>query len=562
MLTQLHIKNVAVIDETDVELGAGLNVLTGETGAGKSIVIDSINMILGERGGRDLVRHGSENALIQASFETQSEKALEFIDSYDASEGDGGIVLTRKISESGKSTCRLNSVLATSSAMRELGALLIDIHGQHDNQKLLAPSHHIEFLDGFAGDAARDAKEGYAEIYGRYTLLKRKLDELENGEEKRLERIEFLTFRCDELEKAALREGEEEELLAEEKLLSNAEDIIKSLSDAYTVLYDGEFTAYDALSSASRSLADAAAFADDLEERSNELTDILYAVGDIASDIRAKRDSLDFDPERLGEVQERLALISSLKRKYSGSVEDVLACYSQMSGELASLTDGGENAESVRAHLDECEKELAAAADKLSAVRMSAKERLETLVERELADLDMERVTFRVLIKKTDEYGRVGRDSVEFLIATNPGEPQKPLAKIASGGELSRIMLALKTVLADSDEVETLIFDEIDTGVSGRAAGKIAAKLCRIAKRKQVICITHLAQIACAADSHYLIKKDMDENSSSTHISLLDKEQRIEELSRILGALTVTDTTRSHAREMLAEAEKMKAELE
>ncbi len=560
MLTQLHIKNIAVIDESDVEFGSGLNVLTGETGAGKSIVIDSINMILGERGGRGLVRHGCDSALIQASFETRSKKALELAEDYDACDDDGGIVLTRKISESGKNVCRLNGALVTSAALKELGAHLIDIHGQHDNQKLLTPAKHIDFLDGFAGEKAETAKSKYIQKYTEYTNLKKRLEELENGEEKRLERIEFLRFRCDELEKAVLREGEEEELLAQEKLLANAEEIIRALSEAYTVLYDGEFTVYDALSSASGRVSDAAAYDEEMEETASELSDILYRVGDIASAVRSKRDSLDFDPERLIEVQERLALISSLKRKYGGEVSDILAQYEKMSGELDSLTDGGENAESVRMRLGECEKELEERAKNLTQVRMSAKERLEKLVERELGDLDMERVKFEVFAEQ-GQYCANGRDSVEFMIATNPGEPLKPLSKIASGGELSRIMLALKTVLADSDDVETLIFDEIDTGVSGRAAGKIAAKLCKIAKRRQVICITHLAQIACAADSHYLIKKETDEKSSSTHIELLDERQRAEELSRILGGLTVTETTRTHARELLHEAAAMKADL-
>lgn len=561
MLRQLYIKNVAVIDEAEVTFGEGLNVLTGETGAGKSIVIDSINMIMGERGGRELVRHGEKNALIQAEFESADKKASEIAENYDAEVIDGEILLARKIGENGKSNCRINSVLAPSGALREIGTQLLDIHGQHDNQALLSQAKHIGFLDSFAKDTVADAKAEYQKLYEEYTAISKKLNALVQGEAERLERIEFLTFRTDELEKANLQIGEEEELEAEENLLSNAEDVIKALSEAYAILYDGEFTVYDALSSASKRLSDAADFDGELTDDASRLSDILYETGDIASRIRERRDALDFDPARLAEIQERLALISSLKRKYGCEVEQILEKYEQMSTELDELTGGGESADSLRTRLCECEAELKKASDKLTKERNEAKVRLEKLVQGELCDLDMEKVKFVVDITPTDGFGKNGSDRVEFLISTNPGEPVKPLGRIASGGELSRIMLALKVVLADGDTVGTLIFDEIDTGVSGRAAGKIAAKLCKIAKRKQVICITHLAQIACAADNHFLIKKDMDENASSTHIILLDENERIDELARIIGGITVTDTALAHAREMCADAKKMKAEI-
>ncbi len=561
MLRQLYIKNVAVIDEAEVTFSEGLNVLTGETGAGKSIVIDSINMIMGERGGRDLVRHGEKNALIQAVFEPVNKNAADIAESYDADIDDGEILLARKIGENGKSSCRINSALAPSGALREIGTQLIDIHGQHDSQALLSQSQHIHFLDSFAKEAVGAAKEEYQKIYEQYSALSKKLNALVQNEAQRLERIEFLTFRTDELEKANLQIGEEEELVSEEKLLANAEDIIKALSEAYSILYDGEFTVYDALSSASKRLDDAADFDEEVSEDASRLNDILYETGDIASRIRERRDALDFDPARLAEIQERLALISNLKRKYGGEVEDLIAKLEEMSAELDELTGGGESADSIRTKLVDCEKELEKAMNKLTHERNEAKSRLEKLVEGELCDLDMEKVKFEVCISPLDTFGKNGGDRVEFMISTNPGEPVKPLGKIASGGELSRIMLALKVVLADGDTVGTLIFDEIDTGVSGRAAGKIAAKLCKIAKRKQVICITHLAQIACAADNHFLIRKDMDENASSTHIDLLDENERIDELARIIGGIDVTDTALAHAREMCANAQKMKAEI-
>ena len=562
MLTQLNIKNVAVIDETDITLGAGLNVLTGETGSGKSIVIDSINMILGERGGRELVRYGKQNAIIQAVFENVGQKVTELAQDYDALEDDDTFMLTRRINENGKSTCRINSAVVPSSSLKQLGTFLVDIHGQHDNQRLLAPAHHIDFLDSFGKDKITPVKEEYSAIYEQYTELLKKLEVLESGEQNRLERIDFLSFRTDELDKACLAEGEEEQLMTEEKLLSNAEDIIKSLAASYSVLYDGEFTAYDALSAALNALSDASEFDEELSQAREELSDIVYKVGDIASLLRSKRDSLEFDGVRLFEIQERLALISSIKRKYGADIGEIIELNQKMHEELDMLTSGGESAEDVRAQLCECEEKLKTAANMLSAYRTDAKNQFEGLVSKELSELDMAKVAFTVQLEKLSDYGRDGVDKVEFLISTNPGEPLKPLSKIASGGELSRIMLALKTVLADADDVATLIFDEIDTGVSGRAAGKIAEKLCKIAKRRQVICITHLAQIACAADNHYLIKKDEKDGMSSTNISLLDERARIEELSRIMGALDITDTTRAHAKQLRCDALRMKEELE
>ena len=560
MLTELHIKNVAVIDETQIELGAGLNVLTGETGAGKSIVIGSVNLILGERGGKELVRHGEKSAVVQALFSDIPEQARALAEEYGAEIEDGALLLTRQISEAGKSTCRAGGTLVTSAAMREIGGYLVDIHGQHDSQALLSPARHIDFLDSLAKEKIVPLKEQYQSLYETYLSLQKKLQEWTENEVQRQERIELLTFQCDELAKAQLSEGEEEELIAEEKLLAGAEDILRALSDGYSVLYEGEFTAYDALSAAARCLSDAAALDARLEETAQELTDVVYKVGDIASAARAARDAVEFDPQRLAAVQERLALLSSLKRKYGGSVEAAIEYYDRICAELAALTDDGESTDALRTRLTECEAELAQAAAKLTAVRREAAQTMETAVTAELCDLDMEKVAFCVAIEAAP-YGKNGADKVEFVISTNPGEPVKPLSKIASGGELSRIMLSLKTVLADSDAVGTLIFDEIDTGVSGRAAGKIAAKLCKIAKRKQVICITHLAQIASAADAHYLIEKETSAESASTQVRRLSDTERVEELARILGGLTVTDTTRSHARELLAEADKLKKTL-
>ena len=561
MLDSLNIKNMAVIDQTNASFGSGFNVLTGETGAGKSIVIGSVNMILGERSSRDMVRHGQQRALLQAMFSTDSPKLAQILDGLGLEADDGSILISREITADGKSTCRLGSQLTTSGALRELGTYLINIHGQHDNQMLLSAAHHIDFLDSFAGKTTLASIDKYKKLYLRRSQLIAKIDDLTANAEERAKRIELLQFQADEIKAAALTDGEEESLNEEYKVSSNAEHIIARLSEAYTILYDGETTVYDGLSAASKALEDVAEFDSTLAQNSETLNELLYSLSDTASQIRNFRDNLEFDPAYLAEMEVRLSLIFKLKRKYGSSIGEILAYYTDITAELDELCGGGESTEELQNQLESATAELADIGEKLTKTRTKAALMLKKLIEAELADLDMGKSSFEVNIISDGEFFANGMDKVEFLISANPGEPPKPLVKIASGGELSRVMLAIKSVLADSDEVETLIFDEIDTGVSGRAAQKIAQKLFDISRKKQVICITHLAQIACMADHHYSIVKNSDGDLSYTEIVLLNSEQRIDELSRIIGGAEITDTTRNHAKEMLGLAGKMKNDL-
>lgn len=560
MLDSLNIKNIAVIDQTNAKLGAGLNVLTGETGAGKSIIIGSINMILGERSSRDLIRHGQQRAILQALFSTSSATVRQIIDELGLDAEEDTILISRELTAEGKNTCRIGSQLTTSGVLREIGKYLINIHGQHDNQMLLSASHHIDFLDSFAGEKALGLKDSYSNLHSYRNQIIDKIESLSMSQDEKDRRIELLTFQSQEIERAALQDGEEEQLNEDYKVVANAEKIISSLSDAYTMLYDGEITVYDGLSLASKAVEDVAEFDSSLAINSQTLKEMMYTLSDVSSQLRSFRDNLDFDPEYLAQVEARLSLIFSLKRKYGGTIADILAYHKNITAELDDMCSSDNSIASLKEQLKKSTSELADLGSQLSGVRTSAAKTLQTLIEAELADLDMDKTQFVVSIESGKDFFANGMDKVGFVISTNPGEPLKPLTKIASGGELSRVMLAIKTVLADSDEVETLIFDEIDTGVSGRAAQRIAQKLQQISRKKQVICITHLAQIACMADNHYCIVKGSEDGVSSTQIVPLSDDERIDELSRIIGGAAITDTTRSHAKEMLAQARSMKSE--
>ncbi len=560
MLISLYINNIAVIDEADARFGGGFNVLTGETGAGKSIIIDSINMILGERAARDLVRHGQEKAVLQALFCVPSPTVKALARDLGFTFEDDEILVTREITADGRSTCRVGTMLTTSSALRELGKYLVNIHGQHDNQMLLSAAHHISFLDSFAGKDCLDLRSAYQALYEKRAEIMKKIEALSMDETERVRKIDLLSYQAEEIEKAALRAGEDDALAEEHNIIANSERIAQGLAQAYDALYGGEQTAYDALSAAAKALDDICGFDAALSEKNESLTDMRYSIADIASGLRQHRDSLDFSPERLAEIEARQEVLFRLKRKYGGSIESVLSYYNDITLELEQIKSGEQSIAAYTEQLRQTERELGKIGNELTSVRKAAAKKLKSLVDLELCELDMQNSRFDVHIQ-SDDFHANGMDRLEFLISTNPGEPLKPLTKIASGGELSRIMLALKTVLAESDEVDTLIFDEIDTGVSGRAAQKIALKLCRIAKHKQVICITHLAQIASMADQHYLIEKNTKQGVSSTQVRLLDEAARADELSRIMDGVSITDTTRRHASEMLELAHRIKETL-
>lgn len=550
MLNHLSIKNVAVIDKLDVEIGNGLNVLTGETGAGKSIIIDSINMILGGRANKELVRYGTEKASVQAVFDINA-VAGKLLEANDIDDEDGQIIISRTLTSDGKSSARVNGSVVTLAVLREIADSLINIHGQHDNQALLTPSKHMMFLDGYG--KTNDALEEYRRLYKEMQSVKKELKTLETDEREKMQRIDLLEYQIKEINDAALTEDEEEELLRQREICRNAEQITNAIDEAYTNLYDnGEMqSAYDGLSIAVEALSAIEDLNDSLHNAYEALQNAMYSVEDSAHELASFRDSVEFDEETLNDVEERLDTIARLKRKYGGSVTEINAFGKKAQEELDKIIMSDELTEELTRRLKKLTEELRIAGEKLSSERRIAAETLESKIEKSLHELNMEKSKFRVLVEPSEKFNENGIDRVEFMISTNPGEPLKPLIKIASGGELSRVMLAIKSIIAETDNVDTLIFDEIDTGVSGNTALKIANKLALIGKTKQVICITHLPQLAAAADNHYLIEKNIDGDMASTTLKKLDDEGRIAELARIIDGGEITETALNHAKELL-----------
>lgn len=533
MLEQLTIKNVAVIDSLEVSFKNGVTVLTGETGAGKSIIIDSINMILGSRANKELVRRGCEKAEVQAVF-SMTPKAAEILEEQGIDAEDESIIISRRVTAEGKSTARINGTVVTLNILREIADMLVNIHGQHDNQALLTPSKHIEFLDAYA--CTDDILAQYKLHYGKCRKIAKAIHSLQSDEQAKMQRADLLSYQVNEIYNAHLVPGEEEELLSQLKLLENAERINISVEEAYVNLYeypDGQ-SAYDMVSNAVKAMEGIADLSDDLKAAYDELMSAMYAIEDAAHEIREFGENVEFNPQALYEAQERLELINKLKRKYGASIEEVIQYGKKAQTELDEITNSDERLESLKEELEHAKAELKKTADELTKKRVDAAAELEKEIENALHELNMEKAVFSVFTER-QKYTSDGADYVEFMITTNPGESLKPLVKIASGGELSRVMLAIKSVLAKTDSVGTLIFDEIDTGVSGSAAQKIADKLKTIGDTKQVICITHLPQLTSSADNHFLIVKDVAGELASTTLTELDFEGRMREIARIVG---------------------------
>ncbi len=553
MLTGLSIKNVAVIDKLTVDFHGGVTVLTGETGAGKSIIIDSINMILGDRANREAVRFGSDEAVVQAVFDAP-ESIQKLLADNDIDAEDGELIITRRVTADGKSSARVNGMAVTLNVLREISDSLVNIHGQHDNQALLTPSRHMGFLDAYADDA--EQLDRYKSLLAERRGILKKLDSLKMDEREKMQRMDLLEYQINEIKGANLAANEEEELTARRTVLANAEQIKTAIDEAYANLYGGDEAqpAYDGVSIA----ADALSRISGLNPRLNELYEavntIMYTMEDAAHEIKEYGDGVEYDERELNETEERLETISRLKRKYGGSVQAVLDYLAKAESELDDIKLSDEKTAELTEKLNETTDRLRAEGKKLTDIRKKAAADLEKRIETSLGELNMEKARFCVSVESADEFYDNGMDKAEFLISANPGEPLKPLVKIASGGELSRVMLAIKSILADTDEVGTLIFDEIDTGVSGRAAVSIAEKLKGIGKNKQVICITHLPQLAAAADNHYLIQKNTDGEMASTTLTELDERGREEELARIIDGREVSDLALKHARQMLSDA--------
>lgn len=553
MLNHLSVKNVAVIDELEVAFNNGMSVLTGETGAGKSIIIDSINMILGDRANKELVRFGEEKAVVQAIFEANAQ-ALALLEENDIETEDNQIIISRRITSDGKSTARVNGTVVTLSLLRDIAGCLINIHGQHDNQALLTPQKHIKFLDDYAENDSLIAK--YRSIYAQKREIEKQIKSLEMDEKEKMQRIDLLEYQVKEIASAKLIPGEDDALREQREIAANAEKIKSAMNVAYENLYENDNvpSAYDSLSLAADALAEISELNPTVKSVYNMLREAAYSLEDAAHELKEFGDSVDFDESELNEIEERLDLISRLKRKYGNTIEDVLDFLEKGKNELDTIKLSDEKTAELKSELEKIVKELETRGELLSKARKRAAAELQEKIEKSLYELNMEKAKFCVSVEECSEFFENGKDRVEFLISANPGEPLKPLAKIASGGELSRVMLAVKSILADSDEVDTLIFDEIDTGVSGNAALKIAKKLAAIGRTKQVICITHLPQITAAAGTHYLISKNTDGALASTTLTELDEQGRAAELARIIDG-KVSALALEHAREMLGGAE-------
>lgn len=553
MLNQLSVRNVAVIDKLDINLHDGVSVLTGETGAGKSIIIDSINMILGDRANKELVRYGTDKAIVQAVFDAPK-SVINILEENDIDVEDGTVIITRQVTKEGKSVARINGMVVTLNILREISDRLINIHGQHDNQALLTPIRHITFLDTYADN--EEYINRYKDILSKKREIEKKISSLEMDEQEKMQRIDLLEYQVNEIKKASLEKGEEDDLREQRDIYTNAEQITKSVNEAYMNLYEGDEiqSAYDGISIAVNEISQISDLNPQLKSIYDTLNEIMYSLEDTAHEIKEFGETVEFDEQTLNEIEERLDLISRLKRKYGNSIEEILEYLKKAESELNDIKLSDERTNELKEELKNITKELKEKGNVLTQRRENAAKVLEENIEKSLHELNMEKSKFKVSIENDGTFYDNGMDKVEFLISTNPGEPLKPLVKIASGGELSRVMLAIKSILADSDGVDTMIFDEIDTGVSGKAAMSIAKKLAVIAKNKQVICITHLPQLTAMADNHYLIQKNTDGEMASTTLKELDEEGRELELARIIDGGEVTELALSHAKQMLENA--------
>ena len=553
MLSNLQIENIAVIKSASIDFENGFNVMTGETGAGKSIVIDSLNAILGERTSRELIRSGADSASVCAEFQNVGDNVKNELEKLGI-EKDDTLIVSRKLTPDGKNVCRINGMPATVSMLKALGVQLVNIHGQLDNQSLLSPETHCSFIDKLAGNG-RELNE-FKELYSLYIKKENELKSLNTDVNEKNRRLDILNYQIEEIQKADIRPGEKDELTEKLGFLRNAEKVLDLLHTAYAALNgDGEMPgAADVAADAASKLLSAADYSSDFTETANGVNDAAMNLSAYTEELRDKIYSLDYDPNETERAEERLDVIYRLSQKYGDSEEDILAYLENAEKERDALSFSDERAEQLRAETEKAYNEALAAAKKLSEIRIEAGKKFSADVERELAFLDMPSVKF-IVNDSVGELYENGIDNIEFLLSANAGEEPKPLSKIASGGELSRIMLAIKCVLSELDDIDTLIFDEIDSGVSGRAALKIAAKMKELSKTHQVICVTHLAQIAAFADEHKLISKEEKDGRTYTCIVSLDYNGRKYELARIMGGLTVTQSILNSAEELLSSAE-------
>lgn len=565
MLVHIYIKNIALIDEITIDFKEFLNILTGETGAGKSILIGSINFALGERSSREIIRTGEENALVELLFFIENDDVINAIKNQGIEiEEDRYVLITRAINQSGRSVCRINGQTVTTGMLRQISSKLIDVHGQHEHQSLLDVGKHIELLDLFCKEELYDLKNTLEMKYKEYKNIEKQINSL-IGDEKEIERkIDLLQYQIDEISSAKFEIGEEEELNNQLNKLSNSERLINGMEELYTLLYGNEYENHSAslfLGEAIKVLGNLADIDEELGALYENAENIQVLLDDMAGDIRRYKEKIHHDPYELKTVEDRLDLLYDLKRKYGNSIEEILAYKEKIEEELNYIINSEESLKDLKNKHETLEDEIKNICRKISSIRKEKAKNIEEKIESLLDELEMKEAKFSVMFSQKDNFNENGWDNVEFLISTNPGEDLKALAKIASGGEMSRIMLALKCVLADLDEIGTLIFDEIDTGISGATAQKVAEKLGYISRKRQVICITHLAQIAAMGDNNYKIEKTVDENKAISSIKALNEDEVIHELARLISGVQVTDITLKNAEEMRFLARNFKKKL-
>ena len=559
MLKELSIKNFAIIEEVSVSFSDGLTVLTGETGAGKSIIIDAVHLLAGGRGSQEFIRHGAKKAELEGLFYIHNAQHPVFQKLQDVGiEADeDSVILRRDINDHGKSVCRVNGKLVTIAILREIGGSLIDIHGQHESQELMDERLHISLLDQFAGSKLHKAKESYSGLFQKYMKLKKELAAVSDNEQQIAQRIDLYQYQINEIDAIELIDNEDEDLQAERKKFQNYHKTFERISAAHEAL-NGESKGLDWIGNAMSELEDIASFDESYKEQAELVSNSFYSLQELSYQLKSEMDESEFDEERLNVIEERLAAIQSLKRKYGNSIEEIITYRHKIGEELDALMNRDERIQQRQKALEQVEKDLEIDAKELTIYRKKAAKSLSEAIVLQLRELFMEKATFEVIFKPSAIFDKNGKDDVSFYMSTNVGEPAKPISKIASGGELSRMMLALKGIFSKHQGITSIIFDEVDTGVSGRVAQAIAEKIANISRSSQVLCITHLPQVAAMADQQLLIEKEVMGKRTMTKLTEVTGQNRVQELSRMMSGSEITTLTLEHATELLSIAEQRK----
>lgn len=551
MLQELSIKDFAIIDEIQISFQPKMTVLTGETGAGKSIIIDALGLLAGGRGSTEFIRKGEKKAVIQGLFTLPREaNTYNILEEYGIDSEDGQIILQRDLYRGGRNICRINGMMVNLATLRKVGETLIDIHGQNEHQELMKPENHIDLLDEYDKKTS-ELRNQYQVVYQNYRKLKLSMEKKEADEKAWAQRLDMLNFQVKEIGEAGLKINEEDELVEEKNKLDNFQAIHDALELSYQILSGEKIDVVGNLGNAMNELSDISDLSENLQEINTKISDAFYSLEDVARDISDELDSMEWNGERLNEIEERLELIHQLKRKYGDTIEDILHYHSRIVKELREMENAEQNSEKQERQLSEALEKVKELAIKLSKQRKKSAKKLEKMIHEQLSALYMDKAVFEVKFLNNSKLYSKGIDKVEFYIQTNPGEEMGPLAKIASGGELSRIMLALKTIFSQKMGVTSIIFDEVDTGVSGRVAQAIAEKISQISNNSQVLCITHLPQVAAIADNHYYISKSVNDGRTETSLEELDEKQKIREIARMLSGSEITELTLKHAEELI-----------